>query len=137
MKIRGLLRASLNGGQPVSYSQLCKSAETRKWEDWFLFHLKVEGLPPPTSQYRFCDTRKWSCDFAWPDQKIIVEIEGGIWRRNAFGNWAGAHTHPTAVLRDIEKYNHMALMGFRLFRFAPDHLKNGTAIEIMKQVLKT
>lgn len=89
----------------------------------------------PATQFKFCDTRRWQTDFAWPEKKILVEIEGGIWRRDRFGNWAGAHSHPLNILRDIEKYNHMALLGYRLFRFSDRELKDGSAIEMMRKVL--
>jgi very-short-patch-repair endonuclease len=119
------------------YWKIAKAADNRKWEDWFLFHLKVAGLPKPKEQFRFAEVigRRWQTDFAWPDRKLIVEIEGGIWRKDEHGQWSGAHTHPTNVLRDIEKYNHMALLGYRLLRFSPRDLKDGSAIEMMKKVL--
>ena len=112
------------------YKSLLRGATTRKWEDLFLFQLRTEGLPRPREQFKFHDTRRWSSDFAWPDKKIIVEIEGGIWRRGG-----GAHSHPTNILRDIEKYNNAALLGYRLFRFSDRELKNGEAMRIMKLVL--
>jgi very-short-patch-repair endonuclease len=120
----------------TTYAQVKKSAERSKWEDYFIFHLKVAKLPIPKQQFKFAEHigRRWQVDFAWPDLKLFVEIEGGIWRKNKFGNWAGAHTHPTAVLRDIEKYNHMALLGYRLFRFSDKDLRDGSAIEMMKKV---
>ena len=121
----------------MKYWQIAKSADNRKWEDWFLFHLKVAGLPKPQEQFKFAEHlgRRWQTDFAWPDRKIIVEIEGGLWRKDSRGSWAGAHTHPMNVLRDIEKYNHMSMLGYRLFRFSDKNLKDGSAIEMMKKVL--
>jgi len=112
--------------------KVAKSADNNKWEDFFKFHIKVAGLPKPMGQFKFAQSigRRWSVDFAWPTQKIVVEIEGGIWRRGG-----GAHTHPMNVLRDIEKYNALALMGYRLFRFSDRELKDGSAIEMMKKVL--
>lgn len=112
------------------YKSLHKSADRRKWEDLFLFQLRTAGLPKPREQFKFHDTRRWTTDFAWPEKRLIVEIEGGIWRRGG-----GAHTHPSNVLRDIEKYNAAALLGYRLFRFSDRELKNGEAMRIMKLVL--
>jgi very-short-patch-repair endonuclease len=40
--------------------------------------MMVSDLPKPTREYRFHDTRKWRLDFAWPDYKLAVEIDGGV-----------------------------------------------------------
>ena len=115
----------------TTYAQVARSAETSKWEDYFRFHVKLAGIPNPMGQFKFAESigRRWAVDFAWPKQKIVVEIEGGIWRRGG-----GAHSHPMNILRDIEKYNALAMMGYRLFRFSDRELKDGSAIEMMKKV---
>ena len=36
-----------------------------------------------TPEYRFHPTRKWRFDYAWPENKIALEVEGGSGRVDA------------------------------------------------------
>ncbi|MCC6475013.1 MAG: hypothetical protein IT514_14870, partial [Burkholderiales bacterium] len=55
------------------------------------------SLPPPVAEHRFHETRRWRFDWAWPDHRVAIEIEGGVWT-------AGRHTRGQGFLADIEKY---------------------------------
>jgi hypothetical protein len=90
---------------------------------WVLF-----GLPKPMTEYKFCETRRWRFDYCWPEKAIAVEIEGGIWSR-------GRHTRGAGYLKDMEKYNMAAKLGYRVFRFTPKQYEDGTAVTFMKEVL--
>lgn len=83
----------------------------------------------PISEFRFNPPRKWRIDFCWPDEKIAVEIEGGIFSR-------GRHVRGLGFLKDLEKYNTITLMGYRLFRFTPQQVKNGEAIGLIRELIK-
>src|SRR5260364_426939 len=48
-------------------------------EAQFALRVRVAKLPEPQREYRFDADRRWKFDFAWPDWKIAVECEGGIW----------------------------------------------------------
>ncbi len=63
----------------------------------------------PIKEYKFHNTRKWRIDYAWPEQKLAIEIEGGIWSN-------GRHTRSKGFINDIEKYNEIVLYGFSLLR---------------------
>lgn len=63
-----------------------------------------------------------------------MEIEGGIWMR-AYGRGGGAHSRPMNILRDMEKGNLAAKLGWRVFRFTTQEFKNGTAHSFMQAVL--
>ena len=85
----------------------------RRW------HALVPGAPEPVSEYRFCE-RRWRFDFAWPEQKVAVECEGGIWVR-------GRHTRGKGFEADCEKYNRATADGWRVFRCTAGMLKDGPA----------
>jgi hypothetical protein len=55
-------------------------------------------------------------DYAWPDRKLFLEVEGGIWSN-------GRHTRGSGYVRDLEKYNTAAAMGWRLIRCQPRDLR--------------
>jgi very-short-patch-repair endonuclease len=87
--------------------------------DLLLIHAAELGLAP-TTEYRFAPPRRWRFDVAFPDRMLAVEIEGGVWS-------GGRHTRPTGFLRDAEKYNRAAILGWRLLRFTPAQVLDGTA----------
>lgn len=67
------------------------------------------------AEYKFHDTRKWRFDFAIPDKKIAIEVEGGIWVQ-------GRHNRASGFIKDMEKYNTAASMGWLLIRATPDNI---------------
>lgn len=71
------------------------------------------SIPKPEREYRFHESRKWRFDYAWPKNKIALEIEGGVWTR-------GRHVRPKGFIKDIEKYNYAAAHGWRVFRSTTD-----------------
>lgn len=74
--------------------------------------LTVFQIPEPDIEYRFHPTRRWRLDYAWPKYKVAVEIEGGVWIK-------GRHNRASGFLKDIEKYNSLAEMGWILLRYQP------------------
>lgn len=82
----------------------------------------------PVREFRFSPPRLWRFDFAWPAQKVAVEIEGGVWN-------GGRHTRGSGFTADCEKYNRAAQLGFRVFRFPTAEVKNGHAIRLIEEVL--
>lgn len=56
--------------------------------------------------------RGWRFDFAFPEVKIAVEIEGGVeWKGS------GRHTTPPGFDEDCRKYNEAAILGWTVLRF--------------------
>ena len=84
----------------------------------FLYYWKVlfPGSILPVPEYEFAPGRKWRFDWAFPDRKIAVEVEGGNW-----GN--GRHTRGKGYEDDCEKYNAAVAAGWSLFRFTPGMLE--------------
>lgn len=102
------------------------------------FHVKQpvaiyngEGPFAIFSEWKFWPQRKFAFDRAWPGLKLAVEIEGGVWRKGG-----GAHSHPTNIMRDIEKYNGAVILGWRILRFTDYHLKSPYAVECVTEAIK-
>jgi very-short-patch-repair endonuclease len=88
--------------------------------------VKIGGY---VTEHRFHPVRKWRFDFAWLDQSIAVEIEGGTWS-------GGRHTRGSGFELDCEKYNEAAAIGWTVFRFTGKMVKSGNAIQLLKEVMK-
>lgn len=92
----------------------------------FLFFLRAHNINKPDREYKFLESRRFRFDFAWPEEKIAVEIEGGIWS-------GGRHTRGKGYQKDMEKYNLAVLEGWRVLRFTPDQInKNETYVNIKR-----
>lgn len=79
-------------------------------------------------EYKFHPIRKWRFDYAIPEYKIALEVEGGVWT-------GGRHTSSTGFLKDMEKYNTATLMGWRVFRTTPDELYKTATINLIKTAI--
>ena len=96
---------------------------------------KMFGIPQPEPEYYFALPRRWRVDYAWPEQKVALEIEGGIFKKGADGQQGGRHNRAAGFLKDIEKYNALALAGFRYFRCTPQMVSKGTIFVVLSEVL--
>lgn len=89
-------------------------AEENFWNAWRMAAFPAYGpwFAIPFREYRFCAERLWLFDFAWPDVKLAVELEG-------FGarGVPGRHQRPKGFAADCEKYNTAVLLGWRVLRF--------------------
>ena len=96
-------------------------------EDLFMVHCRANGLIPER-EHRFAPPRRWRFDFAWSERKVAVEVEGGVWTN-------GRHTRGSGFVKDIEKYNAAAMLGWRVLRFTPGMVKSGKAVEMAQEAI--
>jgi very-short-patch-repair endonuclease len=96
-------------------------------EELFALHCKAHSLCP-VREHKFHPSRRWKFDFAFPDRKVAVEVEGGVWSN-------GRHTRGSGYIADCEKYNAAAALGWFVFRFDGGAVKSGEAIKFMLGVL--
>lgn len=92
-----------------------------------LLQIRAVGLPMPIEEHRFCK-RRWRFDLAWPDRKLAVEIEGGVWS-------SGRHTRGKGFTQDCTKYNEAVLLGWRVLRVTTDMVNDGTALIFVERAL--
>lgn len=105
-----------------------KPRRVSEGEEMFALQVLVAHLPEPEREFRFHATRRWRADFAFPERMLLVEIEGGVF---SFGR----HSRGSGFEKDAEKYNAAALLGYRVLRFTTGMVKDGSAIETLRQVL--
>lgn len=88
--------------------------------------LKVECV----KEFRFHPTRKWRFDYAIPEHRIAIEIDGGVWTQ-------GRHTRPQGYLNDLEKFNMAASMGWVVLKFTPDSQYKTATMNIIRETINT
>lgn len=98
-------------------SRLPQTKQGKKERDALLKGRLFTGLknldPKAVAEYKFHPYRQWRLDYYLPGSALAVEVEGGIFT-------GGRHTRPASFVKDVEKYNRVAMWGIRLYRI-PAH----------------
>ncbi|MGS3139356.1 hypothetical protein ACB316_14190 [Aeromonas sanarellii] len=79
---------------------------------------QLVGFPDPTTELMFHPKRKWRFDYAWEEQKLALEVHGGI-------HSGGRHTRGRGFVEDRAKMNEAALLGWTVLEVTPEHIKSG------------
>ena len=89
---------------------------------------QAAGLPSPVGELRFHPSRRWRFDWAWPDQKVALEVDGAVFTQ-------GRHTRGAGVEKDMEKLNEAAILGWRVLRVSTGMVADGRALGFIERVL--
>jgi hypothetical protein len=120
--------------------------------------IEAAGLPDPEREVQFATSigRKWAFDYAWEHARIALEIEGGGFGRylvitNGYERRKGKSIplKPGTVIRaggrhntgegmqaDAEKYSWAAILGWCVVRATTTMVRDGEAIELLRQAFK-
>lgn len=101
-------------------------------------HLRELGLDW-MPEYKFMATRRWRFDYLLCRKDLLnrdklrsiaiaIEIEGAVWTQ-------GRHTRGSGFIKDMEKYNEAAMMGYRVLRFSTQQVLDGSAKAFLKSWL--
>lgn len=93
---------------------LLVKSQSRKLADKFERIWKDLGGEPWTPEYKFHPTRKFLLDYAWPDIKVGLEINGGSWSK------ISGHNSGKGLNRDAEKGNLAQAEGWTYIVFTTD-----------------
>lgn len=99
-----------------------------KLEEALLSKIVLAGLPLPVREYQFERGRRWRFDFAWPEFRLAVEVEGGV-----FSN--GRHVRGVGFEQDCYKYNCAVARGWRVLRYTGKMVKGAHAIRQIAEVI--
>lgn len=127
-----------------------KESASSRLEQAVLIIYERNEWPKPRQEYIFHPTRKWRIDFAHPEVKLAIEVEGGTWgqpircqncgvlvrRGRAIVRAAGRHNSAAGMTKDAEKYNAMAIGGWTLIRVTSEMVRNGAAEADIRDALK-
>lgn len=88
-------------------------------------------IPAYHREYTFAPPRRYRFDFCWPDYKLAVELEGGLYThgKQVDGRvMKSRHLTIKGFEADCEKYNLAALRGWLVLRFPARHVQNWNAL---------
>lgn len=111
--------------------QAKRDAKKRKSENRKILFNQVIGsfgIPVATTEHQFHPIRKWRFDYCWPDHKIALEVEGGVFT-------GGRHTSGAGFSEDMIKYNAAVILGWRVIRTTPTNLLKVDTINMIKQLI--
>ena len=80
-------------------------------------------------EYAFHPTRKWRFDYAIPEHKIAIEVDGGVWIN-------GRHNRASGYVKDLDKFNAAASMGWVALKFTPDQLYKSATFDLIRETIK-
>lgn len=125
--------ARLGKGRPDAENRACPPKRPKKHtpkalskgEETLAMQLSIACLPVPVREYRFCE-RGWKFDFAWPELKFAVEVDGGT----KFG--MSRHSRGEGLEEDMRKLNRAALDGWKVMRFTTAMITSGEGIDAIR-----
>lgn len=79
-------------------------------------------------QFKFHDKRRWKADFAFPDEMVLVEVQGGTWS-------GGRHTRGGGFHADRERCNEAQIAGWLVLEVTAGMVKDGDALEFINRAL--
>lgn len=88
------------------------------------FQIDLFGLPAPVGEYVFLPRRKFRFDFAWPELRKAIEVQGMV------------HRIKSRFEADIEKRALALLAGWSVLEVSGASIRDGRAIEWVKEFLK-
>ena len=74
-------------------------------------------------------TRRYRADFAWPEPKLLVEVEGGVYS-------GGRHVRGKGFTEDLHRSNLAQLEGYMILRFTGEQVKSGLALDLIERAIK-
>ncbi len=87
-----------------------------------------QGIPLPREEYKFHPSRKWRFDLAWEAQRVALEVQGGLFVQ-------GRHSRGAALLKEHEKLNAAAALGWRILYCTPKTLCDLGTLRTIKDAL--
>lgn len=88
-------------------------------ESLLLFQLQALKIEP-IREFRFHQKRRWRFDFAYPEIKMAIEVQGGV-----FTN--GAHVRGAFYQKEMEKFRIAAMHGWKVLPYTSPDIRSGNA----------
>lgn len=83
-------------------------------------------------EFRACPPRRFAWDFALPEIRLLIEVQGGIWIHGKT-----AHTSGEGIRRDARKNNLAVQQGWRVIYITSDMIEKKHGREALDIVIAT
>ena len=93
--------------------------------------LALAGLKGVKTQFKAIPGRQFKWDFAFPESRLLIEVQGGTFSRKKSGHKTGM-----GINRDCEKSNLAVIAGWRVLAFDTKHIHSGQALAWIQLALK-
>lgn len=103
--------------------------------DAFFAKLREAGVALPETEAVFHPVRRWRFDYLWREQRVVLEVDGGVFAKGEDGQRGGRHNRGAGWVKDTEKLNAAAALGFRKLRCMPRQLTSAEMIETIRETL--
>lgn len=96
-------------------------------EDLFAFQCRARKMPEPVRQFAFAAElgRKWRADFAWPDYKLLLEVQGAVFT-------GGRHTRGAGYSAECERRAAAVGLGYAIIEATTAQVRSGKAAGVWK-----
>lgn len=97
------------------------------------FEILWESLYPTidlVAEYKGIPNRRFRFDYAHPESKVAIELNGGTWAKMG-------HSSGTGIKRDYEKLNLATAIGWRVFQLSSDMIDQYWLDLIARSILST
>lgn len=123
-------------GEPKPPPEVCEGcgeqkARCRCLEQALAHQIRLAGLPTPATQHRPLRGRRMAFDFAYPERRLLIEVQGGT----RLGQ-RGGHTSHAGMNRDAEKLNLATLAGWRVLVVTGEQVRSGQALAWIEEALE-
>lgn len=83
-------------------------------------------------ELKFHPMRRWRFDYAIPDVKVAIEIDGGLFGKGHLGRHSGG----MGQKNDMEKMNAAAVLGWAVLHFTPDQRFSEYCFSTIKETVR-
>lgn len=101
-------------------------------EDLMEVHLREANFNGFKRNAYFIPGRKFQADFLFEREKIVLEVDGGVWLGNK-----GGHTGGKGATSDRERDCLGLINGYLTVRVVSEHVRSGDAIKWFKEIFDT
>ena len=86
------------------------------------------AIPLPAQQFHFAIGRDYRADFTWPDHRLLVEVEGGLWI-------GGKHAIALHEQRRQRRRCYAQALGWSIVEVSPPDVRSGVACDLIERWL--
>jgi very-short-patch-repair endonuclease len=93
------------------------------------YRLLCQEFGCPVEEFKFHPTRKWRFDYAYPEHRVAIEVEGLV------RGGKSRHTTISGYIGDCDKYNQAILHGWKVIRLVQTEILKTSTIELLREII--